>query len=86
MFKYAYSNVSSEFSRKSSIASFYLGGSTKQKNGVSHIADDVKCRLRRITHSNNITELYVAINDLQNWEFFQGKLKEGLLELKILFL
>ena len=60
----------------------------QSKNGVSHIADNVKYRLRRIAHSNNINELHAALDDLWNWELIQGKLKswiEGLLELKNLF-
>ena len=61
----------------------------QSKNGVSHIADNVKYRPRRIALSNNINELHAALDDLRNWELIQGKLKswiEGLLELKILFL
>ena len=88
MFKYVYSFVSFEFSLKCIIASFLFTWFYKAKNGVSHISDDIKCRLRSITHSNNVTELHAAIDDLRDWEFFQGKLKayiEGLLELKVLF-
>lgn len=47
----------------------------KAKNGVSSIAEDVKCRLRRIAHANNKLEFDDAIRDLKNWELFQGKLK-----------
>ena len=88
LFKHAYSFVSFEFSLKSIIASYLFRWINKVKNSVSHIADDVKCRLLRIAHSNNINELHAALDDLRNWEFFQGKLKawiEGLLRLTILF-
>ena len=83
LFKQAYSFVSFGFSLKSNIASYLFRWVNKVKNGVSYIADDVKCRLGRIAHSNNINELHATADDLRNWEIFQGKLKawiEGLLE------
>ena len=61
--------MSFEFSLKSIIATYLFRWLTKAKNGASHIADDVKCRLRRIAHSDNITELHAALDDLRNWEF-----------------
>ena len=71
LFKHLYSFVSFEFSLKSIIASYLFRWVNKAKNGVSHIVDDVKCRLRRIAHSDNINELHVALDDLRNWEFFK---------------
>ena len=47
----------------------------KAKNGVENVADQVKCRLRRIAHANNREELQSAVADLRKWEFYQGKLK-----------
>ena len=47
----------------------------KAKNGFSNIADDVKCRLRRMEHSNNKKELNEAIDELRNWKLYQEKLK-----------
>ena len=58
----------------------------KGKNGVWNIADDVKCRLRRVAHSNNVKELNSAIADLQNWDYYDGKLKtwiEGLINFQL---
>ena len=39
------------------IASYLFRCVTKAKIDVTHTADAAKCRLRRITHSSNITEL-----------------------------
>ena len=61
--------MSFEFSLKAIIATYLFGRVTKAKNGASHIANDVKCRLRRIAHSSNITEVHAALDDLRNWEF-----------------
>ena len=35
----------------------------KSEHGVSHIADDVKCRLRRIAHASSREELDKSIKD-----------------------
>ena len=45
------------FLLKSIIASHLFRCVTKAKIDVTHTADAAKCRLRRITHSSNITEL-----------------------------
>ena len=42
---------------------------------MSHIADDVKCRLRRIAHASSRDELDKSIKDFLSWEHFTGKLK-----------
>ena len=47
----------------------------KSEHGVSHIADDVKCRLRRIAHASSREELDKSIKDFSSWEHFTGKLK-----------
>ena len=44
----------------------------KAKNGFSNIANNVKCRLRRIAHSNTKKKkLNEAIDDLRNWKLYQ---------------
>ena len=47
----------------------------KSEHGVSHIADDVKCRLRRIAHASSREELDKSIKDFLSWEHFTRKLK-----------
>ena len=47
----------------------------KKDNGVYHIADDVKSRLRRIAVSNNFSECEQAILDLRSWDFFKSSPK-----------
>ena len=47
----------------------------KSEHGVSHIADDVKCRLRRMAHASSREELDKSIKDFLSWEHFTGKLK-----------
>ena len=47
----------------------------RANNGFAHIADDVKCRLRRIAHANSQVQLESAIHDLRQWEHFDEKLK-----------
>lgn len=42
---------------------------------MSNIADDVKCRLRRIAHSINQTQIDEAVASLKEWDMFKGKLK-----------
>ena len=47
----------------------------KSENDVSHIADDVKCCLRRIAHASSKEELDKSIKGFLSWEHFTGKLK-----------
>ena len=69
-----------------SVVSFLFRWVNKAKNGVSHVADDVKCRVRRIAYSNNVTD-HQQLMIFETGGFFQGKLKasiESLPESKIL--
>ncbi|XP_066917540.1 uncharacterized protein [Clytia hemisphaerica] len=45
------------------------------ENNVSNIVDDVKCRLRRIAHSVNQSQIDEAVASLKEWDMFKGKLK-----------
>ena len=54
---------------------------SKFDNGFSHIFDQVKTRLRRISHSKTHADCKSAVKDLMSWECFsQGKLKNWLLK------
>ena len=41
----------------------WIRWTNKSEHGVSHIADDVKCRLRRIAHASSREELDKSIKD-----------------------
>ena len=47
----------------------------KSEHGVSHIADDVKCHLRRIAHASSREEPDKSIKDFLSWEYFTVKLE-----------
>ena len=47
----------------------------KSEHGVSHIADDVKFRLRRIAYASSREEFDKSIKDFLSWDYFTGKLK-----------
>ena len=47
----------------------------KSEHGVSHIADHVKCHLRRIAHASSREELDKSIKDFLSYDYFTGKLK-----------
>ena len=42
---------------------------------MSHIADDVKFRLRRIAYASSREEFDKSIKDFLSWDYFTGKLK-----------
>ena len=44
-------------------------------NGVVNIAEDVLCRLRRIAHSLEVSDVQTSVKDFKEWEMYQGKLK-----------
>ena len=49
----------------------------KKSNGVFMIAEEVKCRLRRIANSHTIAECQKAISDFRSWEHFnKGRLAD----------
>ena len=48
----------------------------KKNNGVYHIADEVKCRLRRIANSVTVEEANESIQSLESWENFTDPLKK----------
>ena len=58
---------------------------SKSKNGVANIADDVKCRIRRIANSLTIEDMAKSIDDLKSWQFFNGKLKMWFESMNIIF-
>lgn len=51
----------------------------KTENGVANIADDVKCRLRKIAHSITTETVQVAVNDFLSWNNCKGKLRNWFL-------
>ena len=48
---------------------------TNRDHNVSHIADDVKSRLRRIAKSGTVEDCNKAIADFRAWEYYTGELK-----------
>ena len=42
---------------------------------MANIADDVKCKLRRIANSLTKEDALNAVNNFRNWDHFKGKLR-----------
>ena len=61
------------------VCSFYreqvwTGWTNESKHSVSHIADDIKCRLCRITYGYSRVELDKLNEDSLSWNHFAEKL------------